>query len=329
MILRQTKKKRRFRVCRLDSCDSNSWLLWTRWWSFRTFLISWSSSRFTSRKQFKVLTFLKSGICKERQRQRDSVPLTVSQAIEQVNSVWQAHNIWFHAPELGAPDYLMGRTWPAYSHYTKRQSVQLSNKHSYQIYLFIYFPVTCYWHASHFHSIWDYKYSSDGRIVTKDKLEIILEAVIFVHARYCPELLWRDWGKRNVVTVSWPRLDSDFAIIQALDITATLTCPITVSWQGSCCVSSYGGRKEHIRRVGQITGEKHKMVDERHNSRLIENRELDLWIILKCNKIFSGWLTRQVFEWQVNRNFKERLCFRHQGNVKGQFCWYPFSPGSL
>lgn len=97
---------------------------------------------------------------------------------------------------------------------TKRQSVQLSNKHSYQIPLFFcccLFPVTCHWRASQFHSTWDYKYSIDGRIVAKDKLKMILEEVIFVHARYCPEILWRDWGRRSVVTASWPRLDSDFA----------------------------------------------------------------------------------------------------------------------
>ena len=192
----------------------------------------------------------------------------------------------------------MGRTWPAYLHYPKRQSVQLSNKNSYKIplFCFVLFPVTCYRRASQFHSIWDYKYNIDGRIVTKDKLEVILEEVILVHARYCPELLWRDWGRLNVVTASWPRLDWDFAITQAFNITATLTCPISVSWQGSSCVSSYGGRTEHARRVGQITGGKYEMVDERQNSWLIESRELDLRIILKCNKIFSGCQTRQVFE---------------------------------
>ena len=97
----------------------------------------------------------------------------------------------------------MGRTWPAYLHYPKRQSVQLSNKHSYKIplfcfvlFCFVLFPVTCYRRASQFHSIWDYKYNIDGRIVTKDKLEVILEEVILVHARYCPELLWRDWERQ-------------------------------------------------------------------------------------------------------------------------------------
>jgi len=38
--------------------------------------------------------------------------------------------------------------------------------------------------------------------VAKDKLEMILEEAIFVHARYCPELLWRDWERRNDVTAS-------------------------------------------------------------------------------------------------------------------------------
>jgi len=218
----------------------------------------------------------------------------------------------------------MGRTWPAYLHYPKGNQFSFpTNIPTKSLYFFCLIPVTCYWLASRFHSTRDYKYNIDSRTVATDKLEMSLEEVIFVHARYCPEILWRDWGRRSVVTASRPRLDSD------LDITATLTCPINVSWQGRICVSPYVGRAEHIRRVGQITGGKHEMVDEGQNSRLIENRELDLWIILKCNKIFSGWQTCQVFEWRVNRSFKEQLCLHHQGNVKGRFYCYPFFPGSL
>jgi len=41
-------------------------------------------------------------------------------------------------------------------------------------------------------TVWNYKYSIDGRVVVKDKLEMILEEALFLHARYCPELLWRD-----------------------------------------------------------------------------------------------------------------------------------------
>jgi hypothetical protein len=54
------------------------------------------------------------------------------------------------------------------------------------------FPVTCYWLTSQFHSTRDYKYNIDGRTVATDKLEMCLEEMTFVHARYCPEIIWRD-----------------------------------------------------------------------------------------------------------------------------------------